>query len=165
MSRASVLVVSDTHLRVGSALPVAVLELADRADHVLHGGDVTTADVLATFEALAPVTAACGNCDDAEVASRLPNRAVVELAGVSVAIVHDAGPAAGRHERLHEQFPDAQVVVYGHSHQPELVQASSGQWIVNPGSPTQRRRAPTHTVAWLELESGTVRGADLVHLD
>jgi predicted phosphodiesterase len=80
-------------------------------------------------------------------------------------MVHDAGGAAGRHARLHARFPMAQVVVYGHSHQPELTRADTGQLVLNPGSPTQRRRAPTHTVAWLELADGAVRDASLVHLD
>ncbi|MCB0878304.1 MAG: metallophosphoesterase family protein [Thermoleophilia bacterium] len=159
------LVVSDTHLSLGARLPDPVLELADRADHVIHAGDFTGSDVLDTLEALAPVTAACGNCDGLEIAARVPERAMVELAGVSVAVVHDAGAQSGRHERLQEWFPGARVVVYGHSHMPELVESATGQLVLNPGSPVQRRRAPDHTVAWLELRDGEVVDAHLVHLD
>jgi putative phosphoesterase len=165
VSRLDVLVLSDTHLRQGVKLPTAVLELADRAGHVLHAGDLVDVDVLDVLEALAPVTAVRGNCDGSDVSARAEECAEVELAGVRVAMVHDAGGAAGRHARLHARFPMAQVVVYGHSHQPELTRADTGQLVLNPGSPTQRRRAPTHTVAWLELADGAVRDASLVHLD
>jgi uncharacterized protein len=160
-----VLVIADTHLTLGARLPDAVLALADRADHVLHAGDLTTLDVLDTLEALAPVTAVCGNVDDARAAARLPHQVRLELAGVQVAMVHDAGPRERRHERLRGRHPDAGVIVYGHTHLPELATLADGCVIVNPGSSTQRRRAPTHTVAWLELADGAVSAADIVHLD
>jgi uncharacterized protein len=160
-----VLVMADTHLALGARLPEAVLELADRSDHVLHAGDLTTVDVLDTLAALAPVTAVCGNVDDARVATRLPQQAGLELAGVQVAMVHDAGPKERRHDRLRTHHPEAGVIVYGHTHLPELATLEDGCLIVNPGSATQRRRAPTHTVAWLELADGVVIAADIVHLD
>lgn len=167
-----VLVVSDTHLRSGAGLPDSVLELADRADHVVHGGDWVTADVVTTLRALGPVTGVRGNVDDAETAAVLPEVAEVELGGVRFAVLHDAGPAAGRHERLAARFPSADVVVYGHSHMPELTwverAGSVGArplLVLNPGSPVQRRRAPTHTVAWLEIAGGVVASAELVDLD
>ncbi len=165
MTTAAVLVVSDTHLRSGGAIPPAVLELADRADHIVHAGDFTAVDVLDTFEALAPVTAACGNVDGHDVAARVPERSTVTIAGVRIAVVHDAGPRTGRHDRLRAWFPDADVVVYGHSHLPELERLEAGPLVLNPGSPTQRRRAPTHTVAWLQLVDGQVADANLVNLD
>src|SRR5690606_24853457 len=99
------------------------------------------------------------------VAARLPERATVVLDGVHVAVVHDAGAGDGRHRRLRSWFPDARVLVYGHSHLPELSTLEDGVIILNPGSPTQRRRAPTHTAAWLELDDGAVVAADLVYLD
>jgi putative phosphoesterase len=165
-----VLVTSDTHLTLGARLPDVVLELADRADHVVHAGDLVSLDVLATFEALAPVTAVHGNVCDTETAGRVPERAQVTLDGVTVGVVHDPGPASGRHERLMSWFPGCDVVVYGHTHMPELTRVErpgdvdGTVLVLNPGSPTQRRRAPTHTVAWLELDRGTIVTADLVEL-
>ena len=161
-----VLVLGDTHLRIGAGLPDSVLELADAADHVLHTGDLVSLDVLATLQALAPVTAVHGNVCDHEARGRLPERHELELDGVRIGMLHDAGARGGRHERLRAAFPACGVVVYGHSHEPELAWAIDGALLViNPGSPTQRRRAPTHTVAWLELGHGRVDAAELVHLD
>lgn len=160
-----VLILGDTHLTAGAGLPTAVLELADRADHVVHTGDLVRVDVLDTLAALAPVTAVAGNVDDHGVASVVPERATVDLDGVVIGVVHDGGRSDGRHERLRDLFPQARVVAYGHSHMPELTTLEDGVIICNPGSPTQRRRAPTHTVAWLELRDGEVVGADLVDLD
>jgi putative phosphoesterase len=171
MSALQVLVVSDTHLRLGAQLPDAVLQLADRADHVIHAGDLTSRDVEHTLAALAPLTVVHGNVDDAETVGALDERAQVVLGGVRVGIVHDAGPARGRCERLAGWFPDCDVVIYGHSHMPELerrvhpLDSSRTLLVLNPGSPTQRRRAPSHTVAWLELHDGDVTLAELVHLD
>ncbi len=160
-----ILVTSDTHLMAGARLPDELLRLADRADHVLHAGDLIRLDVLDTLAALAPVTAVAGNVDDSDVASRLPDRASVTLGGVPFGIVHDGGAAHGRHDRLRGWFPDARVLVYGHSHMPELVTLEDGVVVVNPGSPTQRRRAPSHTVCWMEVAEDAVVAADLVHLD
>ena len=161
-----VLVTSDTHLTLGAKLPDELLRLADRADHVVHAGDFVTLDVLDTLESLAPVTAVHGNVCDAATAARLPERAQVELAGVRIGVVHDPGLRIGRHERLLGWFPDCGVVVYGHTHMPELewVGADHDVLVVNPGSPTQRRRAPSHTACWLELADGRVAAADLVVL-
>ncbi len=92
------------------------------------------------------MTAVHGNMDEAELRSLLPERAALEEEGVRIGLVHDPGPAAGRHERLRGWFADCEVVVYGHTHWPELVSVE-GIWIVNPGSPTERRRAPGHTMA------------------
>ena len=160
-----VLVTSDTHLTIGAELPDALLRLADRADHVVHAGDLVRLDVFDTLSTLAPVTAVAGNVDDAAVASQLPDRATVTIGDVPFAVVHDAGGAGGRHARLRSWFPDARVLVYGHSHMPELTTLEDGTIIVNPGSPTQRRRAPTHTACWIEVVGGAVSAADLVHLD
>lgn len=159
------LVTSDTHLELGAALPDDLLVLADRADHVIHGGDVTRLDVLDTLGALAPVTAVHGNVDGPEVRAVLPERATVELEGVRIGIVHIPGSADGRHDRLRRWFPQCDVVVYGHTHMPELTDAGSGLLVVNPGSPVQRRRAPWHSAAWLELEDGAVVERSLVRID
>ena len=160
-----VLVLSDTHLTLGARIPDDVLRLADEADHIVHAGDLVTTDVLDTLAALAPVTAVHGNVCDAGAASTVPERAQVELAGVRIGVVHDPGARDGRHERLRSWFPDCDVVVYGHTHMPELTRTADGKvLVINPGSPTQRRRAPSHTVCWLELEDGRVTDSDLVQL-
>lgn len=160
-----VLVTSDTHLSIGARLPDALLQLADRADHVVHAGDLVTLDVLHVLEALAPVTAVHGNVCDAAVAAALPERAEVTVDEVRFGVVHDPGPAAGRHDRLAGWFSGCDVVVYGHTHMPEVTWVPGGPLVVNPGSPVQRRRAPWHSACWLELEAGRVVAADLVRLE
>jgi uncharacterized protein len=83
--------------------------------------------------------------DDGELRRVLPVRTTVELEGIRIGLVHDGGPAHGRHERLRELFPGGDVIAYGHSHLPEASRDADG-WILNPGSPTERRRAPEHTM-------------------
>jgi uncharacterized protein len=95
----------------------------------------------------------------------LPPTLLVDLAGVRVAMVHDSGPSAGRPSRMKRMFPDADVVIFGHSHLPLDEAGIEGQLLFNPGSPTERRRAPTHTVGLLDLDGGQVVGHRLVHLD
>jgi len=116
------------------------------ADRIVHVGDFTAASVLDELRALAPVTAVHGNMDEPELRSFLPERAELDDEGLRIGLVHDPGPAAGRHERLRGWFAGCGIVVYGHTHWPELV-AVEGVWILNPGSPTERRRAPGHTMA------------------
>jgi hypothetical protein len=101
--------------------------------------------VLADLERLAPVTAVQGNMDDGELRAALPVRTTAELEGLRIGLVHDGGPAVGRHDRLRELFPECDLVAYGHSHTPEVAR-TGGVWILNPGSPTERRRAPEHTM-------------------
>jgi putative phosphoesterase len=160
-----VLVLSDTHLGRGADLPNAVLELADCADHVLHAGDVASGDVLDTLEALAPVTVVCGNVDGHDVALRAPGRASIMIDGVEIGMMHDPGPSTRRHQTLRDAFPDAQVLVYGHTHEPEITWLARSLIVLNPGSPTQRRRAASHTVGWLEIDQGRVVDASIVGLD
>lgn len=117
------------------------------ADLVLHAGDISTPEALAALESLGrPVLAVYGNVDVAQVRERLPERRVVEAGGRRIGMIHDAGPARGRLERLRRAFPDADAVVFGHSHIPLHEQAPDGFAIFNPGSPTQRRRQPHHTM-------------------
>ncbi|MCW2960323.1 MAG: metallophosphoesterase family protein [Thermoleophilia bacterium] len=161
-----VLITSDTHVTSGARLPTALLELADRADHVIHAGDLVAADVHAVLGALAPITAVHGNVDDAETARLLPERAVVEIAGVRFGVVHIPGASEGRAERLRGWFPECDVVVYGHTHAPELRAATDGApWIINPGSPVQKRRAAFHSAVWMELSDGRITRTDLLDLD
>ena len=101
--------------------------------------------MLADLEAFGPVTGVQGNMDDGDLRRALPVRTMVELEGIRIGLVHDGGPAHGRHERLRDLFADCDLIAYGHSHMPEVWRDASG-WIVNPGSPTERRRAPEHTM-------------------
>jgi uncharacterized protein len=134
-------VLSDTHAR---PLPPACAAHLRAADLVVHAGDVGTAAALAELEGLSRrLVVVAGNVD--EPALGLPETAwVPELA---LAVVHDAGPAKGRLERLRRRFPDARLVVFGHSHIPLEERAEDGFRILNPGSATQRRRQPRHTMA------------------
>jgi uncharacterized protein len=116
----------------------------ERADLILHVGDLTAASVLEELRGLAPVEAVRGNMDEPALRELLPERLVVAAEGVRFGLVHDGGSAAGRSDRLAALFPGCQVVAYGHSHVPEVTRADE-TWIVNPGSPTERRRAPFHS--------------------
>jgi uncharacterized protein len=142
-----VAIVADTHLPRGSrVLPTACLERLAAADLILHAGDFTSAAVLDELETVGPPVAAVhGNVDDGELRARLPVEQVVEVEGARIGLVHDAGPARGRLARLRRRFPDADAVVFGHSHIP-LHEREGAFQIFNPGSPTERRRAPRHTM-------------------
>jgi uncharacterized protein len=114
------------------------------------------ASVLEELRELAPVEAVYGNMDDAALQALLPERRVVEVEGVRIGLVHIPGPAAGREERLVSWFPDCDVVVYGHTHVPQL-ERQRGVWILNPGSPTERRRAANRSLALLTVNATRVR--------
>jgi putative phosphoesterase len=127
------------------------------ADLIIHAGDFTTADVLMELEALGPpVEAVHGNVDSWELVRRLPVEKTLRLAGNSIGIVHDAGPRAGRLARLRKAFPDADAVVFGHSHMPLHERDDSGFQIFNPGSPTERRRAPNRTMGVARVEERVI---------
>ena len=150
-------VVSDTHLPRGSrSIPGACLEQMRGADLVLHAGDLSTAGVLEELRALGPPLAAVhGNVDSADVRRLLPERQVVEAAGVRIGLVHDAGPARGRLSRMRMAFPDCDAVVFGHSHIP-LHEEEAGFQIFNPGSPTDRRRQPRHSMGVARIDAARV---------
>jgi uncharacterized protein len=143
-----VAIISDTHMPRGDrALPAGCVSRLRCADAIIHAGDLVTMEVLRELEAYAPVTAVHGNVDDAEVRATLAATAVLDLGGATIAVIHDAGPAGGRLGRLRARFPDADAVVFGHSHLPLHEAAPGGFQILNPGSPTERRRAPRRTMA------------------
>lgn len=143
-------VLGDTHLPRGARrLSEACVEILRRADAIVHTGDLTSVAALDALRAFAPVHAVQGNVDEPDVRARLPARLVVELEGLRFGVVHDGGARAGREARLRSWFPECDVVAYGHSHLPEI-RSYDGCWIVNPGSPTERRRAPARTVAVVE---------------
>jgi uncharacterized protein len=155
-----VAVISDTHLPRGARrLPEACVEQIATADLLLHAGDFSTVEVLRELEAIGPpLLGVHGNVDSAELRRLLPAERVVEAEGARIAMVHDAGPRRGRLERLRVRFGErADVVVFGHSHMPLHEQAEDGFQILNPGSPTERRRAPAHTMGLIRVDSGFAR--------
>ena len=160
-------ILADTHLPRGSRrLPEACLERIAAADLLLHAGDILTFEVLRALEAIGPpLTAVHGNVDSAELRQLLPAERVVEAGGARIALVHDAGPRAGRLERMRSRFGDrAEAVVFGHSHLPLHETHRDGFQIFNPGSPTERRRAPTHTMGIALAENGRLT-FELLQLD
>ena len=152
-------IISDTHLPRGArALPAACVEHLRAADLILHAGDVSTFEVLEELRAIGPPVAAVhGNVDDARVRAALPAARLVEAGGARIAMLHDAGPAAGRTARMQARFAasGAVAVVFGHSHIPlHERDPATGFQIFNPGSPTDRRRQPEHTMGLAEVDAG-----------
>lgn len=158
MKSTKVVVLSDTHVRPGGVrrLPDVVYGLLDGADVVLHAGDIVCAALLDELAGFAPTYAVLGNNDVDPSLSHLPETRVVDVAGVSVGMVHDSGPREGRAARMRRLFPAADVVVFGHSHIPWNEIGLGGQVLFNPGSPTDKRMQPVHTVGLLELADGAV---------
>ena len=159
-----VAVIADTHMpRGGRRLPKACVDRLRAADLILHAGDVVAEEVFDELAALGPpLRAVHGNMDDAALRERLPETLVVEAGGCRIGMTHDPGPHAGREERLAARFPGCDAVVYAHTHQPQVARVGK-TWILNPGSPTERRQAPAHTMLMLELEGGTIQ-PDLIRL-
>lgn len=150
-------VVSDTHMPRGArALPWGCVARLREADLILHAGDVTAASFLAELRALGPpLEAVHGNMDDAALRAALPKEHVVEAAGLRIGMVHVPGPRVGREHRLASRFPGCAAVVYGHTHVPQVERVGE-TWILNPGSPTERRRSPEKTMLELDVAGGTV---------
>jgi uncharacterized protein len=151
-------IISDTHLPRGSrAIPADCLERLAAADAILHAGDLIELSVLEQLQSIGPpVHAVRGNVDSAELQARLPLVRTVEADGATIAMIHDAGTSAGRLERMRRRFPQADAVVFGHSHLP-LHEGRDGFAIFNPGSPTERRRAPHHTMGIATVQDGRLR--------
>jgi uncharacterized protein len=145
-------------------LPAALGPLLDEADLILHAGDLIDPTVLDLLGRHAPVHAVLGN-NDVQLWDVLPERVDLDLDGVAVSMVHDSGVALGRARRLRRWFPEADVVIFGHSHLPLDEVGEGGQRLFNPGSPTERRRAPSHTCGVLQVEDGRVVDLRLVDLD
>jgi len=145
-------------------LPEACLERLRVVERIVHAGDLSALSVLEDLEALGPaVSAVGGNVDEPALAERLSAELELEVGGARLAVVHDAGAAKGRLRRLRRRFTDADAVVFGHSHIP-LHEAEGDFQIFNPGSPTERRRAPTHTMGMLDANCGRLTFT-LIHLD
>jgi putative phosphoesterase len=160
-----VAVISDTHMPRGPRrLPDACVERLKRADAILHAGDFMTLEVLHQLQALGPpVHAVCGNVDSRELILGLPVQRTVQFEDVRIGMVHDAGPSTGRLARMRRRFPDAQAVVFGHSHIP-LHEEQDGFQIFNPGSPTERRRSPRHTMGMATIDGDSLT-FELIALD
>jgi uncharacterized protein len=138
------LLIADTHVpKRAKDLPAQVWDEVSAADVVIHAGDWVEPSLLDTLEARAKRVVACwGNNDGAELRRRLPERADVTLEGLRFTVVHETGAATGREVRMGKAYPDTDVLVFGHSHIPWDTTARTGLRLLNPGSPTDRRRQP-----------------------
>lgn len=161
------LLISDTHVpKRARALPAPVLTAVDAADVVIHAGDWVDAATLDLLEQRARrLVGVWGNNDGPELRRRLPEVARVELDGVRFAVVHETGPAAGREARCERDYPDTDVLVFGHSHIPWDTVSPAGLRLLNPGSPTDRRRQPECTFLTAEVVDGRIADVTLVPVD
>ncbi|HEX3926975.1 MAG TPA: metallophosphoesterase family protein [Gemmatimonadales bacterium] len=154
-------IISDTH----GLLRPEVFDAFAGVDHILHGGDVGSLDLLTELEAIAPVTAVFGNTDDMALRARLPRVALLELDGFNIVVTHgdqfagDLAPAA-----LHDAYPDADIIVYGHTHRPLLELVDVTVTVMNPGGAGRRRFDLPASVGIMELEAGIPPRARLVPL-
>ncbi len=138
----------------------------DAADLVVHAGDWVSVDLLDALAARAArLVGVFGNNDGPELRARLPEVARLQLDGVRLAVVHETGAATGRERRCAAAYPDVDVLVFGHSHIPWDTTAPTGLRLLNPGSPTDRRRQPTHTFMTAEISAGALRTVILHHLE
>ncbi|HLU72870.1 MAG TPA: metallophosphoesterase family protein [Nonomuraea sp.] len=155
-----VVALSDTHApRRWKSCPPRVAGLLAGADVILHAGDVCVPSVIDELSAYAPVHVVKGNNDGPDLDA--PETLELELGGLRVGMTHDSGPAKGRLARMRRRFPEADLVVFGHSHIP-LDESEAGFRIFNPGSPTDRRRQPHGTVGVLRIEGGELVAAEIV---
>ncbi len=156
------LLLADTHVpRRARDLPGRVWEEVAQADVVVHAGDWVVPALLDELAGKSARLVACwGNNDGPELRSRLPERADVVLGGVHFTVVHETGGTAGRESRMSRRYPDTDVLVFGHSHIPWDTTTSTGLRLLNPGSPTDRRRQPFCTYMTAHVEGGAL--ADVV---
>jgi putative phosphoesterase len=159
------LLISDTHIP-GRArrLPEAVLHAADAADLVIHAGDWVSASVLDELARHSEVLGVWGNNDGPDLRARLPEVARRTIEGVRFAVVHETGSSQRREARMAAAFPDTEVLVFGHSHIPWDTVAPGGLRLLNPGSPTYRRRQPAHTMMTATVDAGELRDVRLVEV-
>ena len=152
------MLIADTHIpNRARDLPAPVWDAVAQADVVIHAGDWVSPDLLDKLEARANRLVACwGNNDGEELRSRLPERADITLDGVRFTVVHETGGASGRDARMAKLYPDTDVLVFGHSHIPWDSTAASGLRLLNPGSPTDRRRQPFCTYMTASLLGGSL---------
>ncbi|MHC9296737.1 metallophosphoesterase family protein [Mycobacterium sp. LTG2003] len=161
------LLIADTHVpKRARDLPSPVWDQVDHADVVIHAGDWVEPSLLDALSARAARLVACwGNNDGAELRRRLPERADVTLAGLRFTVVHETGAATGREARVARDYPDTDVLVFGHSHIPWDTTAKTGLRLLNPGSPTDRRRQPYCTYMTAQVSGGVLSDVTLHALD
>lgn len=155
---------ADTHVRVGGSRALSAetyRHLAD-AELILHAGDVLEQVVLDELGGFARVEAVLGN-NDADLVGVLPETRIVDVEGYTIAMIHDSGTTAGRAKRMYKVFPNADLVIFGHSHLPFDETGVDGQRLFNPGSATWKRQAPTHTIGLLDVVDGVM--VNLRHVD
>jgi putative phosphoesterase len=161
------LLIADTHVpKRARDLPDRVWDEVARADVVVHAGDWVEPALLDALEARAARLVACwGNNDGEELRARLPERADVTLGGVRFTVVHETGGSGGRDSRMAKQYPDTDVLVFGHSHIPWDSTATTGLRLLNPGSPTDRRRQPFCTYMTAIVDDGVLSDVTLHRLE
>lgn len=153
---------ADTHVpKRAKDLPAELWSAVDAADLVIHAGDWVEVDLLDRLERRSRRLLACwGNNDGPELRRRVPEFASAEIGGLRIGVVHETGPATGRQQRCESSFPDLDLLCFGHSHIPWDSTGRSGLRLLNPGSPTDRRRQPYRTYLSFELDAGSI--ADVV---
>jgi putative phosphoesterase len=160
-----VAIIADTHIpRRAKALPGRCIEHLRAADLIIHAGDLSTMSVLEELRGYGEVVAVHGNADDPDVQAALPAELELDLGGRQFVVVHNSGACGGRLTRLEQEYPSADAVIFGHSHLPLHETTGTGFQIFNPGSPTDRRSAPGHTMG-LARVSGARVAFELVELD
>jgi uncharacterized protein len=158
-------IIADTHLpRAGRRLPENCVERLRGADMIVHAGDFVTVEVLGELRSHGELMGVHGNVDDRAVRAALPHTTTFDADGLTVVVIHDAGPRPGRLNRMRRRFPDADAVIFGHSHIPLHECSPEGFQIFNPGSPTDRRRAPRHTMGLARAVRGEIH-FELLNLD
>jgi len=157
------LVISDTHVPARARdLPAELWRAVDDADLVIHAGDWVDVALLDTLSARsAALLGVYGNNDGPALRARLPEVARLSVQGVRLAVVHETGPAARREERCAARYPGVDVLVFGHSHIPWDSVAANGMRLLNPGSPTDRRRQPTGTYLTAAIDDGALVDVEL----
>jgi putative phosphoesterase len=151
-------IIADTHMpRAARRLPDGCVRHLRQADLIIHAGDLVGVSMLQQLRGYGELVAVHGNVDEPDIRRQLPARLELELAGAHLAVVHDAGGREGRLERLRHAFPQADAVIFGHSHLPLHEVGDGGFQIFNPGSPTERRRAPHRTMGIAEIVDGRVK--------
>ncbi len=160
------LLIADTHVpKRARDLPAELWAAIDRVDVVVHAGDWVDEGLLDRLEDRARLLVGVwGNNDGPALRARLPEVARAVLGGVQFAVVHETGPAAGREARCAADYPDADVLVFGHSHIPWDTTAASGLRLLNPGSPTDRRRQPHATYLTVTAGNGSIENVTLHRL-
>lgn len=163
----SLVIVADTHVpKRARALPPTLWDAVDAADLVIHAGDWVEVALLDELEARAArLIGVVGNNDGGALRARLPEIATATVDGIRLAVVHETGQAAGRERRMDDAFPDTDLLVFGHSHIPWDTVSTAGMRLLNPGSPTDRRRQPAGTFMTATADGGRLRDLRLVPVD